>query len=129
MQFDPLSDAFVRIYNAEQAGHYEVSINPASKLLESMLTIMQSSGYVGEFERIADGRGDAFRVELVGAINRCGVIKPRHSVKRADFDKWESRYVPARDFGLLIVSTNQGVMNHHEAKKERVGGRLLAYIF
>ena len=129
MQFDPLSDAFVRIYNAEQAGHYEVSINPASKLMESMLTIMQSSGYVGEFERIADGRGDAFRVELVGAINRCGVIKPRHSVKRADFDKWESRYLPARDFGLLIVSTNQGVMNHHEAKKERVGGRLLAYIF
>ena len=116
-------------YNAEQAGHYEVSINPASKLLESMLTIMQSSGYVGEFERIADGRGDAFRVELVGAINRCGVIKPRHSVKRADFDKWESRYLPARDFGLLIVSTNQGVMNHHDAKKERVGGRLLAYIF
>ena len=129
MQFDPLSDAFVRIYNAEQAGHYEVSINPASKLLESMLTIMQSSGYVGEFERIADGRGDAFRVELVGAINRCGVIKPRHSVKRADFDKWESRYLPARDFGRLIVSTNQGVMNHHDAKKERVGGRLLAYIF
>ena len=129
MQFDPLSDAFVRIYNAEQAGHYEVSINPASKLLESMLTIMQSSGYVGEFERIADGRGDAFRVELVGAINRCGVIKPRQSVKRADFDKWESRYLPARDFGLLIVSTNQGVMNHHDAKKERVGGRLLAYIF
>ena len=129
MQFDPLSDAFVRIYNAEQAGHYEVSINPASKLLESMLTIMQSSGYVGEFERIADGRGDAFRVELVGAINRCGVIKPRHSVKRADFDKWESRDLPARDFGLLIVSTNQGVMNHHDAKKERVGGRLLAYIF
>ena len=129
MQFDPLSDAFVRIYNAEQAGHYEVSINPASKLLESMLTIMQSSGDVGEFERIADGRGDAFRVELVGAINSCGVIKPRHSLKRADFDKWESRYLPARDFGLLIVSTNQGVMNHHEAKKERVGGRLLAYIF
>ena len=129
MQFDPLSDAFVRIYNAEQAGHYEVSLNPASKLLESMLTIRHSSGYVGEFERIADGRGDAFRVELVGAINRCGVIKPRHSVKRADFDKWESRYLPARDFGLLIVSTNQGVMNHHEAKKERVGGRLLAYIF
>jgi len=129
MQFDPLSDAFVRIYNAEQAGHYELSIAPASNLLESMLAIMQSSGYVGEFERIADGRGDAFRVELVGAINRCGVIKPRHSVKRADFDKWESRYLPARAFGLLIVSTNQGVMNHHEAKKERVGGRLLAYIF
>ena len=47
MQFDPLSDAFVRIFNAEQAGHYEVTVNPASKLLGSMLSIMQQSGYVG----------------------------------------------------------------------------------
>ena len=46
MQFDPLSDAFTRIYNAEQAGHYEVSVKPASKLLGSMLSIMQTSGSV-----------------------------------------------------------------------------------
>ena len=129
MQFDPLSDAFTQIFNAEQAGHDEVTVNPASKMLGSMLSIMQSSGYVGEYQRIDDGRGGAYRVELIGAINRCGVIKPRHSVKRAEFDKWESRYLPARDFGLLILTTNQGIMNHYDAKKERVGGRLLAYIF
>ncbi|MDE0574154.1 MAG: 30S ribosomal protein S8 [Candidatus Poseidoniales archaeon] len=129
MQFDPLSDAFVRIYNAEQAGHYEVSLSPASKLLDNMLKIMQISGYVGEYERVSNGRGDEFRVELVGAINRCGVIKPRHSVKRAEFDKWESRYLPARDFGLLILTTNQGVMHHYDAKEEKIGGRLLAYIY
>ena len=41
-----------------------------------------------------DGRGGGYRIELVGAINKCGVIKPRHSVKWADFDKWESRYLP-----------------------------------
>ena len=58
MQFDPLSDAFVRMYNAEQAGHYEVSLAPASKLLDNMLKIMQVSGYVGEYERVANGRGD-----------------------------------------------------------------------
>ena len=57
------------------------------------------------------------------------MIKPRHSVKRSDFDTWESRYLPARDFGLLILTTNQGIMDHFEAKKERVGGRLLAYVF
>ena len=129
MQFDPLSDAFARIFNAEQAGHYEVTVKPASKMLGSMLSIMQSSGYVGEYQKIDDGRGGAYRVELIGAINRCGVIKPRHSVKRAAFDKWESRYLPARDFGLLILTTNHGIMNHYDAKKERVGGRLLAYIF
>ena len=129
MQFDPLSDAFVRIYNAEQAGHYEVSLSPASKLLNNMLKIMQMQGYVGEYERVANGRGDAFRVELIGAINRCGVIKPRHSVKRAEFDKWESRYLPARDFGLLIMTTNDGVMHHYDAKDKKIGGRLLAYVY
>ena len=129
MQFDPLNDAFTRIFNAENAGHYEVTVSPASKLLGSMLSIMQKSGYVGEYEMLDDGRGGGFRVELIGAINRCGVIKPRHSVQRAEFEKWESRYLPAQDFGLLILTTNQGVMNHNDAKKERIGGRLLAYIF
>ena len=129
MQFDPLNDAFTTIYNAENAGKYEVSISPASKLLGSLLEIMQKSGYIGEFEKNDDGRGGSFRVELIGAINRCGVIKPRHSVKRSDYEKRESRYLPARDFGLLILTTNKGIMNHFEAKKERVGGRLLAYVF
>ena len=129
MQFDPLNDAFTTIYNAETAGKYEVTVSPASKLLGSMLSIMQTSGYVGGFEKLEDGRGGSYKVALIGAINRCGVIKPRHSVKRSDFDKWESRYLPARDFGLLILTTNQGIMDHFEAKKERVGGRLLAYVF
>ena len=129
MQFDPLNDAFTTIHNAEHAGKYEVTVRSASKLLGSMLTIMQKSGYLGEYELLEDGRGGSFRIELIGAINRCGVIKPRHSVKRSDFDKWESRYLPARDFGLLILTTNQGVMDHFAAKKERVGGRLLAYVF
>ena len=129
MQFDPLSDAFARIFNAEQAGHYEVTVKPASKMLGSMLSIMQASDYIGEYEKLDNGRGGSYRVELIGAINRCGIIKPRHSVRRAEFEKWESRYLPARDLGLLILTTNQGVMNHYDAKKGRVGGRLLAYIF
>jgi small subunit ribosomal protein S8 len=123
MQFDPLSDALVRIYNAEQAGHYEVTVQPASKLLGNMLAIMSRHGYIGEYEKLENGRGGSFRLELVGAINRCGTIK------RSDFDKWESRYLPAQDFGLLLVTTNRGVMNHYEAKEARIGGRLLAYVF
>ena len=70
MQFDPLSDAFVRMYNAEQAGHYEVSVRPASKLLGSMLDIIKERGYIGEFEKIDDGRE---RVALV--CKRPGVFK------------------------------------------------------
>ena len=129
MQFDPLSAACVRMYTAEQAGHYTVTVSPASKLLGSMLDIIKERGYIGEFKRIDNGRGGSYQIELIGAINRCGVIKPRYSVKRSEFEKWESRFLPAQDFGVLLMTTNQGVMSHDKAKEARVGGRLLAYIF
>ncbi len=129
MQFDPLNDALVKIYNAEQAGMYEIQVSPASKLLGSVLDIMQMSGYVGSIERIDNKRGGSYNVKLRGAINSCGVVKPRHSVRRQEFEKWESRYLPAQDFGLLILTTNQGVMHHNQAKEGRIGGRLLAYVY
>ena len=129
MQFDPLNDALTKIFNAEQAGKYNVDLAPASKLLGSVLEIMQTSGYVGEIEKNDDGRGGKYIVQLRGAINHCGVVKPRHSVRRQEFDKWEGRYLPAQDFGLLILTTNSGVMHHKEAKENRIGGKLLAYVY
>jgi small subunit ribosomal protein S8 len=129
MQFDPLNDALAKLYNAEQAGKYNVELSPASKLLGSVLEIMQVSGYVGEIEKNENGRGGTYSVQLRGAINQCGVVKPRHSVRRQEFDKWEGRYLPAQDFGLLILTTNSGIMNHKDAKESRIGGRLLAYVY
>ena len=129
MQFDPLNDALTKIFNAEQAGKYNVDLAPASKLLGSVLQIMQTSGYVGEIEKNDDGRGGKYIVQLRGAINQCGVVKPRHSVRRQEFDKREGRYLPAQDFGLLILTTNSGVMHHKEAKENRIGGKLLAYVY
>ena len=129
MQFDPLNDALAKLYNAEQAGKYNVDLYPASKLLGYVLEIMKYSGYVGEIEKNDDGRGGSFIVQLRGAINECGVVKPRHSVRRQEFDKWEGRYLPAQDFGLLILTTNSGIMHHKDAKDSRIGGKLLAYVF
>ena len=129
MQFDPLNDALVKIYNAEQAGKFNVELAPASKLLGNVLNIMQTSGYVGEIEKNDDGRGGKYIDQLRGAINQCGVVKPRHSVRRQEFDKWEGRYLPAQDFGLLILTTNSGVMHHKDAKENRIGGKLLAYVY
>ena len=129
MQFDPLNDALAKLFNAEQAGRYNVDLSPASKLLGSVLEIMQTSGYVGEIEKNDDGRGGKFIVQLRGAINQCGVVKPRHSVRRQEFDKWEGRYLPALYFGLLFWPTNSGVMHHKDAKENRIGGKLLAYVY
>jgi len=126
---DPLADALSSIMNHEMAGKKTVIVKPASKLIGEVLKIMLQEGYIVEFEYIDDGRAGKFRVQLLGRINKCGVIKPRFSVKRKDYEKWEKKFLPAHDIGILIVSTSQGVMTHKEAIKRGIGGRLLAYVY
>ncbi|MHA1485303.1 MAG: 30S ribosomal protein S8 [Candidatus Thorarchaeota archaeon] len=126
---DPLADAMSSIYNSELVGKPEVVVAPASSLIERVLQVMQSRGYVGEFERIDDGKAGRFRIQLMGRTNKCGVIKPRYPVKRDGFEKYEKRFLPAFNYGILIVTTPNGVMTHEDAKKEGIGGRLLAYVY
>ncbi len=125
---DSIANALVIIKNAEYAGKSECTIHPASKLISNILNVMKDESYIDEFEFI-DDKGGKFIVNLHGKINKCGAIKPRYSVKKDEFEKWEKRYLPARDFGILILSTPEGVMSHEEAKKRETGGVLLAYVF
>ena len=129
MLHDPLADACSTIKNAEYVSKHTIIIKPSSRLIGTCLRILQNYGYIGEFEVIDDGRSGKFRVQLLGKINKIGVIKPRYPVKVKDFEKVEKKYLPAINFGLLIVSTSQGVMSHTEAKEKRIGGRLLAYVY
>ena len=129
MQHDTLSDALSLVKNAELAGKMECYIRPASKLVGRVLKVMQENEYIGQFEYIEDGRAGIFRVELIGHINNCGVIKPRYSVKRNQIEKFEARYLPAQDFGVLILTTTQGVVSHSIAKELHTGGKLLAYVY
>ena len=84
MQSDPLNDAMCVIKNAALNGKSECVIQPSSKLIGRVLKVMQDRGYITQFEYIEDGKAGKFRVMLDGAINDCGVIKPRYSVKVAD---------------------------------------------
>jgi small subunit ribosomal protein S8 len=126
---DPLADALSLMKNAEIKGKGTCNVQPSSKLIGGVLTLLKEKGYIGEFERIDDGKAGIFQVKLLGNINNCGVIKPRYPVKRENLEKWESRYLPARDFGILILTTTQGIITHAEAKKIGIGGKLLAYIY
>ena len=129
MLLDPLNDAMATIKNAEMAGKGECHLRPASKLIGRVLQVMQEAGYIEQYESKDDGRGGIYRVTLKGMINECGVIKPRFSVKRTELDKWEARYLPAQDFGVLILTTTAGVVGHPRAKELGVGGKLLAYVY
>ncbi|MHA1607635.1 MAG: 30S ribosomal protein S8 [Candidatus Freyarchaeota archaeon] len=129
MLLDPLADALSNILNNERVGKKEVIINIASRLVGNVLHVMQKYGYIGEFEHIDDGRAGKFRVQLLGRINRCGVIKPRFPVKFKEIDEAERKYLPGQGIGILILTTPEGVMSHYEAKEKRIGGRLLAFVY
>jgi small subunit ribosomal protein S8 len=129
MQCDPLNDAMCVMKNAALNGKSECIIQPSSKLIGRVLKVMQDHGYINQFEYIEDGKAGKFRVMLKGAINDCGVIKPRYSVKITDIEKFEARFLPAQDFGLLVMTTTAGVITQDRAKELGIGGKLLAYIY
>jgi small subunit ribosomal protein S8 len=129
MLLDPLADACSIIKNAEHVCKKTIIINPRSKMIGKMLYILQKYNYIGEYEPIDDGRTGKFQVQLLGKINKIGVIKPRQAVKLRSIEEAEKLYLPAINFGLLIISTSKGIMSHLEAKEQKIGGRLIAYIY
>ncbi len=128
MRHDTLSDALSAIRNGDTSGGKE-STSPASRMVKDVLQVLQKNRYIGNFELVDDGRGGRFRISLMGAVNNCGSVRPRFSVAKGEWEKWEKRYLPAAGFGLLIVSTSKGVMTHEEAKKAEIGGKLLAFVY
>jgi small subunit ribosomal protein S8 len=126
---DIVANGLTSIMNSEMRNKRECVIYPASRLLGQVLRVIQLSGYIGEFEFIDDGRAGKFRVQLLGRINKCRAIKPRLPVKTREFEKWEKKFLPSREMGVLIVSTPQGVLSHREAHSKGIGGRLIAYVY
>jgi small subunit ribosomal protein S8 len=126
---DPLANALSVIKNSEETGKQECLINPASKIIGNVLKVMQDEGFIGEYEFVDNGKAGILKVKLIGRINKCGVVKPRFAVGKADMEKWEKRYLPARNFGFLILTTSQGVMSHYDAARKGIGGEILAYVY
>ena len=123
-----MADLFSSIKNAERAGKKEV-IFPASNLIKKILDVMQKYGYIKGYETIRRRNFDELRIKLNNAINDIGVIKPRRHFSKDEILKFRERYLPAIEFGILIVSTSQGVMSDREAEEKNIGGILLGYVF
>mgnify|MGYP001568910796 CR=1 FL=1 len=126
---DPLANIMSLILNNELIGKSECMIKPVSKVVKEILKVMKENGYIADFKEIEDSRGNYAKLMLNGSINKCGVIKPRYSIKSVEFEKFERRYLPAKDLGILLISTPNGIMTHYDAKSKKTGGRLLAYCY
>lgn len=129
MLMDPLADTLSSLKNSERVGNLQCDTKPASKLVGKVLGVMNEHGYIGDFEFIDDGRSGKFKVQLLGKMNDCGVIRPRYNLKKQEFEKFEKRFLPAKGFGILIMTTPLGVMDHKSAIEKGVGGKLLAYVY
>lgn len=126
---DPIADALSKILNAEKIGKKEVELYPVSNVLLQILDIFRKHRYVGEYKVEETTRGRIITLNLLGNINDCNSIKPRFPVTLKEFDKFEQRYLPAVDFGIIIITTSQGLMTLKEAREKKIGGRLLAYCY
>ncbi len=123
-----LADVMNMIKTAEMARKKEVIVKPASKLIQRILRIYQAKAYIGEFERYDDGRQGKFKIALLGKINQCAALL-KLNYKFTQLDELETRLLPAPGLGIIIISTNQGIMTLQEAKEKNIGGIALAYIY
>jgi small subunit ribosomal protein S8 len=124
---DWLSSIMNELMNIKKAGKEELVFMPSSKLIIEVLKIMKSEEYIEDYK--VEEKKFKRVVIKIGKLNKCGSIKPRFFVKKDEFEKYIRRYLPARQFGILIVSTSKGVMTHRDAMEKGIGGSLLAYCY
>ncbi|PLW79577.1 30S ribosomal protein S8 [Candidatus Woesearchaeota archaeon] len=126
---DPMANILSHIQNYEKIGRKEVLLNHSSNVIKEVLRVLNENSYIGDFEEIDNGKGGLVKLNLLNNVNKCGVIKPNFQIKKVEFDKFEKRFLPAKGFGILIVSTSQGIMTNEQAKEKGIGGKLLAYCY
>ncbi|MFH1711296.1 MAG: 30S ribosomal protein S8 [Nanoarchaeota archaeon] len=123
MSQDIISDTLNQIMNAKRAKKNSVKVKRHSKILVGILDIAKKHGYIESYK--VNGR----ELEIKFNLNECRAIKPRFTAQVRDLDKYVRRYLPARNFGMMIVSTSSGLMTHEEAQGKNIGGSLIAYFY
>ena len=125
---DRFADAINTIKTDERIGRRECTLY-STKLLKAVLEVMKRESYIDGYEEFKEGHVSKVRVLLSNRINSIGVVKPRYPISKDDIQRYESRYIPSRDFGVLLISTPQGILTNREAKERNTGGRLIAYVY
>jgi small subunit ribosomal protein S8 len=126
MSQDIVADALNMIKNAQKSGNEAVKINKISNLLIEILKIMKQEKAIKKYK--IDAKEKSITLSI-GELSECKAVKPRFSCDKDQIEKYRRRYLPARNLGTLIVSTNKGLMTHIEAQNENIGGCLIAYFY
>lgn len=128
---DTIADFLTRIRNAGSAKHETVDI-PASKMKKSLAQILLDEGYIAAYEVIEDGKQGVIHVTLKYGPNKTNAITGLRRVSKPGlriYSGCEEMPKVMKGLGIAIVSTSKGVMTDKQARKENVGGEVLAFIW
>ncbi len=126
MAQDKIADAINMIYNGVRAKKKKVEIKFISRMLINILKIMRAEGAIKNYKVSVNKKTISVSI---GNLVECKPIKPRFNVNKKNMDRYIRRYLPSRDLGTIIISTNEGLMTHREAIESGKGGVLIAYFW
>lgn len=127
---DPIADMLTRIRNANQRKHATVLV-PASKLKVEILRVLKEEGYISDFEKIEDEKQGMISITLK-YVNKTPVIKGLKRISKPGlkvYAKKDELPKVLNGLGVAIVSTSKGVMSDRTARKENLGGEVLAFVW
>ena len=129
---DPIADMLTRIRNANQMRHETVDV-PASNEKRAILNVLVNEGYIKGFEETKDeNEKPVLKVSLKYTANKERVIRKLQRVSKPGLRVYaEADKLPKvlNGLGIAIISTSKGVMTDRDARKAKVGGEVLAYIW
>ncbi|KAL3351930.1 hypothetical protein AABB24_020160 [Solanum stoloniferum] len=124
-----LNDALRTIVNAEKRGFASTQLQPVSNVIANFLQIMKYRGYIKDFEVHDSHRVGKITVQLLGRINDCRALTYRQDIKAASMENYKTRTLPTRQWGYVVITTPNGVLDHEEAMRKNVGGQVIGYFY
>ena len=124
MSRDTVADILNQIMNTKRAGKDYLEVERYSKLLIEVLEVAKKHGYIDY--NLVDNK--ILKIKIT-KLNECKAIKPRFNVSVSDIEKYTRRFLPARGFGIIIISSSSGLIIQEEAYEKNIGGNLIAYFY
>ena len=128
---DPIADLLTRIRNASSAKHETVEV-PASKMKKAIVEILFAEGYIKKYEVIDDERQGVIKIWLKYVEGKKAVISGIKRVSKPGLRVYASKEDMPRvlkGLGIAIVSTSKGIMTDKQARRENVGGEVVACVW
>lgn len=128
---DTIADMLTRIRNASSAKHDSVDV-PASNVKKAIAQILLDEGYISGFTVVDDGKQGVIKIALKYGPNKSQVITGLRRVSKPGlriYSNVEDMPKVMRGLGIAIVSTSKGIMTDKQARRENVGGEVLAFIW